>query len=107
MDPVNCQSLSNSKPDFDLKKVEPDIVLLKQEELQYLNFVCSTVLTKKLTELNSGFSFILKFVPYKPLHENREMFEKQDVFIESLGKIIKTFCVVPGFWELSAMFITD
>ena len=84
MDPLSSQHLSDSLPQFDLKKITPDVVFLKQEELSYLNRTCQTVLVKKMTELSSGFSFISKCFPYKPLHSHDEMFEKQDIFIECL-----------------------
>ena len=34
--------------------------------------------------MNIGFSSILKHIPFKPVHTYPEMFEKQEIFYESL-----------------------
>ena len=84
MDPVSCQNLSNCWPELDLSKVKPDIVLLEKDEMDYLKSTCKIVLAKKISEMGSGFSFILKQVPFQPLHNYTEMFEKQNIFVEAL-----------------------
>ena len=84
MDPLDCKTLSNELPEFDLTKVTSDVVYLKTNELDYLNKICHTVLTKKMSEFFPGLSFILKHVPFEPLHSYKDMFTKQDVFVEML-----------------------
>ena len=41
------------------------------------------MLAKKVSELRPGFSSVLKHVPYEPLHSYKDMFTKQDVFVEA------------------------
>ena len=84
LDPLDCNDLPDIVPDFDLSKVTPDVVHLKDDELEYLNQICRTVLAKKVSEMGSGFSTVLKHVPYEPLHRYEDMFTKQDVFVEAL-----------------------
>ena len=83
-DPLSSQHLSDTRPSFDLNKVTPDIVYLSDTELDYMNRICRVVIARKISSLGSGFSFVSKLVPFKPLHGNSEMFDKQEIFIEML-----------------------
>ena len=83
-DPIKTKHLSDLKPDFDIKKVDHNIVFLNPSELDYLRSCSHKVLVKKLSDLNSGFSALLKSVPMKPVHDYGEMLDKQETFIEAL-----------------------
>ena len=82
MDPVQTKMLSNENPDFDIEKATFDIVYLSESETEYLKKCSRVVLAKKLSEV--GFSTILRYVPYKPLHKYSEMMEHQEIFFECL-----------------------
>ena len=83
-DPIQTEHLSNLKPNFDLKNVDHNIVFLNKSELDYLKLCMRTVLVKKLSDLSSGFSSLLRWVPTKPVHDYKEMLTRQEIFIEAL-----------------------
>ena len=84
MDPIRAQMLSNENSKFDIKNCTSEIVYLKNEETEYLKKCTRTVLAKKLSDMNIGFTTILRHIPYKPLHLYPEMLERQDIFFEAL-----------------------
>ena len=83
-DPVNPRMISDEIPTFDVKQATHSVVYLVDEEIEYLKRCCKIVLSKKISDMKIGFSNILKFVPYEPIHDFPEMLEKQDIFFESL-----------------------
>ena len=83
-DPLMTKDYSSLKPNFDLQKVDHKIVFLKESELDYLKKCTHNVLVKKLSTLGSGFASVLKSLPVNPVHKHSEMFDQQEIFIESL-----------------------
>ena len=90
MDPIFTKSLSNEKPQFEIKDASYDIIYLTELENEYLKKCSRTVLSKKIADMNIGLGSILQHIPYKPLHKYPEMLTRQDIFYESLGKSSKT-----------------
>ena len=83
-DPIQTSHLSNLKPDFQLDKIDHSVVFLKSSELDYLKLCTKKALVKKMTDLSSGFASLLKTVGLGPVHQYKEMLDKQEVYIEAL-----------------------